>query len=1104
MPDTEHVTVLFTDLVGSTALASSLSPDAADEVRRGHFSVLRHAIASSGGTEVKNLGDGLMVVFQTASHALECAVAMQQGVDHDNAGAGRPLGIRVGVSTGEATREADDYFGDPVIEAARLCAKAESGQILVTDLVRANAGRRSLHSFTSLGQFELKGLADPVETLEVTWEPIAGDTGPGATVPLPARLAHRPGVGVIGRDQELDLLSDALKKVSSGAGRELVLISGEPGQGKTTMVAELARRAHEAGAIVLLGRSDEEGGSPYRPFAEALGHLVTHARESTLRAHVESHGSELSRLVPALGRRLGDLPAPQSTDPDTERYLLYGAVVGLLETAGAEHPVILFLDDLHWADKPSLQLLRHVVANTSTARLLVLGTYRDAELSAAHPLSEALGALHREPVGVSTLALKGLNDTDVVAFLESAAGHELDETGVALAHQVYRETDGNPFFVAEVLRELSESRAIVQDATGRWVAKDPEDTVVLPQSVRTVIGTRVARLGEPAAKVLGAAAVIGRDFDLDLLAAATGRDEDDLLDLLDEAQRAALVFELPYAPGRYSFSHALIQHTLYEDLGLTRRTRLHRVVGEALEELEVGRDDLRLGELARHFILATRPADTAKAIDYARRAGEAALDALAPEEAVDYFTQALDLVAQSGDTAPSTRLDLLIALGTAQRRAGIADSRSTLLAAARAAREASDVARLARAALENNRGWFTSFGQVDTEKVEMLEAALAALPADDSPERARLLASLCAELNYGAPLERRVALADEAKAIARRLGDDRAFVDVVHRSGVSLFAPSTLAIQLADHDEAVAAAERFGDHLAASRSPAGYAIFVRAGRFDRASELVVQEQAFAEKLGDPVFRWEATYRAASEAMLRGDNAEAERLAEAALEIGAAIGQPDALSFYGVQLMCVRFGQGRYGELMALVTDAARDNPAIPSLKATLAEVTLHSGDISAARKMLDDLAATSFAFPEDTSWLDAISVCARVAGELGEEAHAALLFQLLLPYRDQVPHNGLIPELSVASHLGALATVLGRYDEAEVFFAEAAELNARGRMRLYGALTNLQRGQMLRRRNGDGDVDRARSLLEDALSSAAQHGYARIESQATEELGKLS
>ena len=178
MTATENVAVLFTDLVNSTELASALTPEAGGALRRAHFSALRQAVAASGGTEVKSLGDGLMVVFPIASAALSCAVAMQQAVERDNAGVPRPLGLRVGVSAGEVSREEDDYFGDPVVEAARLCASATGGQILAADLVRAMAGRRSSHAFIRLGALELKGLPDAVETLEVRWEPRATATPP--------------------------------------------------------------------------------------------------------------------------------------------------------------------------------------------------------------------------------------------------------------------------------------------------------------------------------------------------------------------------------------------------------------------------------------------------------------------------------------------------------------------------------------------------------------------------------------------------------------------------------------------------------------------------------------------------------------------------------------------------------------------------------------------------------------------------------------------------------------------------------------------------------------------------------------------------------------
>jgi class 3 adenylate cyclase/tetratricopeptide (TPR) repeat protein len=1099
---TEHITVLFTDLVGSTALATSLAPEAADEVRNKHFSALRQAIASSGGTEVKNLGDGLMVVFPAASSALGCAVAMQQVVHRDNVRAERPLGLRVGLSSGEATKDGDDYFGDPVIEAARLCAKAGAGQILATDVVKVSAGRRSSHGLTSLGELELKGLPDPVETLEVAWAPLGKDVLSPGRVPLPVRLGHVPGVGVIGRQDELATLEAAAKRVASGDGRKLLFVAGEPGQGKTTLVAEFARRVHEAQMTVLLGRCDEEVGAPYRPFHEALSHLVAHLDETLLRSHVAAYGGELDRMVPALRQRLGEVPAPPSTDADSERYLLYGAVTGLMEVASTDTPVVLVLDDLHWADKPSLQLLRHLVAQSASQRLLIVGTYREAELSSSHPLTEALAALHREPSGVSSIALKGLEDTGVIAFMESAAGHELDQTGIDLAHQVYRETDGNPFFVSEMLRNLVESGAISQDESGRWTAHDTEGRPSLPNSVRTVVGTRVSRLGEQAEKILSTAAVIGRDFDLDVLAETTKLDEDALIDLLEEAHSAALVNELSDAPGRYSFSHALVQHTLYDDLGPTRRTRAHRAVGEAIERLHGSDNDERVGELARHFFLATRPTDADKAISYAQRAGEAALTALAPDEAVRYFSQALELAAHVA-LDPGVRIDLLIGLGNAQRQVGISEFRTTLLDAAREARDLGDTERLVAAALANNRGYFSSAGVIDADRVEVLEAALEALPDTDSPRRARLLSRLCNELAFG-PLERRLALASEAKATARRGADTATLIQVIMDCRISLWIPSLVEDQLAEAQEALALAEGLDDPVTRFWVTDYSAIEApRAGEFELASRCLMAASEVAQELQQPMLLWTITFVRAMHAVLHGDHSLAEELTTSAIEFGNASGQPDAFTFFGTQLMSIRLQQGRLGEFVSLVASVAEQFPAIPSYKAVLAAAHLDAGDANSASALVEAAAIEGFALPMDLAWFDGVLWYARPVIELHIASAARQLLDLLAPYHQLVPNNSLMCHEPVAMFLGGLATVLELYDDAERYFAEAADLNQRGNMSFAEAHTNLLWGRMLRARNGLGDADRARAVFERARESAASRGYALIERRTVAELSGI-
>jgi class 3 adenylate cyclase len=1101
---TEYVTVLFTDLVGSTELAAGLTREAGDELRRAHFSALRQAIARSAGTEVKTLGDGVMAVFPTASAALACAVAMQQAVDRDNASAAHPLGLRVGVSAGEVTREGDDYFGDPVIEAARLCARAEGGRILAAVLVRAMAGRRSPHRFSSLGALDLKGLPEPVETLEVGWEPLADVDKTTNAMPPPPRLEIAPVMGVIGRETESALLAEAFKRVSAGQGREIVLVCGEAGIGKTTLATHAARAAFDEDAVVLLGRCDEDLGAPYGPFVEALSHHVIHASEDALRAHVTVFGAELARIVPALRQRLGELPAPQSADPETERYLLYNAVAGLLGQVAERTPLVLVLDDLQWADKPSLQMLRHVVAHTTALRLLVVGTYRPAELSSSHALTEALAALQREP-GLSRIELAGLNDSAVLAYMEAAAGHHLDDDGVGLAHALYRETDGNPFFVGEVLRHLSETGAIYLDGASRWTAAVDLEAMAMPESVRQVIGSRVARLGDAVSQILPLAAVIGREFDLDLLAPVTGRSEDDLLDLLDAAAAVALVREVATVPGRYCFAHALVQHTLYQDLGATRLARAHRLVAEAIETIVGDRPGARVGELAHHWLCATQPVNTAKAIDYARQAGMAALAALAPDDAARYFSQALQLVELTPGGDPLLGCDLRVELGQAQRQAGMAAFRETFLAAAQRARELGATDRLVQAALANNRGWFSASGVVDTDKVAVLEAALRALADEDSPERALTLATLCTELSFG-PLERRRALADEAKAMARRLDDRATLLRVLCLLNNPLQFPSALEVRRADAREALALAESIGDpetlYLARSNSQINA---VQAGDFALATRCLESMQSLSNHLRQPTLMWMTAFKEAGAALMAGDPERAEELASGALQLGTESGQPDAFAIYGSQLMYIRHQQGRLGELVALIDEAVTDNPGLPAFRPILASAHLEVGNDATALELLDAAALDVFAsLPLDFVWMMGITSYALVAVELRATGPAQKLYDLLAPHHEQIPFIGTLGFVPVALALGGLASVLGRYTEAEAHLVEATELSGRGQMTFFAARTQLEWGRMLMVRGGSGDRDLARTRLMEASASAAVHGYGTVARRAATALSNMA
>ena len=691
--------VLFTDLVASTELRARVGEETAEELRRAHDRLLTQAVEANHGRVVKGLGDGIMATFSGASDAVAAAAAIQQAVDRLNrsAQAVAVIEVRVGISAGDVTIEDDDVHGTPVIEAARLCGVAAGGEILASEMVPWLARSNAAALFTPVGELELKGLPDTVAAVRVEWEPLAT-----SAIPMPNLLTD-VGRIFVGREPELERLAQLWKEAAAGE-RRVAFVAGEPGVGKTRLAAELAARAHDEGATVLAGRCDEDLGVPYQPFVEALRHFGDHMPSAQLPERLGRFGGELARLVPELSERTPDLSSPLRSDPETERYRLFDAVAAWLGATSVDQPLLLVLDDLQWAAKPTLLLLRHVVRSADVQRVMLFGTYRDTELAHNHPLVEVLADLRRHG-GVERLSLRGLDSLGVTAYMEAAAGHTLDDDDLDLARAVHEETEGNPFFVREVFRHLTETGAIEQ-LGGRWTTNLPLAELGIPESVRDVVGRRLARLSEQANRALRVAAVVGPQFDLSVVGTAAGLDEESVLTSVEEAGQARLVLEATTAGNRYRFAHALVRDTLYGELSATRRAAFHRHVAEAIERVHGTALDDHLPALAHHWARAAAPAaDLRRAVDYAARAGDHALTQLAHDEAVAYYRQALEFLESGGaGTEDPRHLELLIALGEAQRRVGDPSHREVLLTAARVARQRGNADALARAALANSRG----------------------------------------------------------------------------------------------------------------------------------------------------------------------------------------------------------------------------------------------------------------------------------------------------------------------------------------------------------------------------------------------------------------
>lgn len=453
-------------------------------------------------------------------------------------------------------------------------------------------------------------------------------------ISLPSALLATAAGDFVGRQAELAEMQDVWRRAKEGR-HQLLLIAGEPGIGKTRLSLEFARRCGAEGSTVLIGYNDEENLVPYQPFVEGLSWYVRHCPEAELRSLLSAAGGggELEPLLPELRYRIPDLPGPPPMDPEGQRYRLFEAVAATLAALSRTRPLLFVFDDLHWADKPTLLLLRHVMRSARTGFFTVVGTYRESELGRTHPLSDVLTTLRREP-SVTRLVLHGLAIAQVSALVDSIVGSNMLPK---LPQMIMDSTDGNPFFVTEMLRHLKETQTI-DKVSGRTT--DVAD-LGLSEGIREVIGRRLSRLSNACNRMLSVAAIIGREFDTTLLEAVADLPEAELLEALEQATRAQLVVESDDVNCRFGFRHALIRETLYSELSSPRRVKLHRRIADAIERLAGGGANPPLAELAYHFSQAASTGAADKAIDYAIRAGDRAAGGLAHEEAARLFEIAL-------------------------------------------------------------------------------------------------------------------------------------------------------------------------------------------------------------------------------------------------------------------------------------------------------------------------------------------------------------------------------------------------------------------------------------------------------------------------------
>jgi DNA-binding SARP family transcriptional activator len=900
----------------------------------------------------------------------------------------------------------------------------------------------------------------------------------GAPVELPAEMVMHADAPLVGRRKELEKLRELWKRAREGgpAGRDaasrLVLLTGDPGIGKSRLVAELARIAHEDGAFVLAGRSPEEALVPYQPFIEALRQYVQGVPYEMLRAGTREYGAELSRLIPELARRIPELAPGPGGELETERYRLFEAVVGLLSEISRTAAVLLVLDDLHWADRPTLLLLRHLARTINPARLLILGAYRATETQ-AEGFTDTLAALRRDGL-LTQLHVDGLDQGETAELVRILTG---TVPAAAFVRALHAQTEGNPFFIGEIVRHLAEA-GVRADRAG---ALDLHQGG-LPEGVKEVIARRLARLDSRALEWLRGASVIGRDFDSALLEQVVPLGEEEFLNALDDALAAGLVVEQPGDPGRYSFSHALIRETLYDGMSAPRRARIHRRVGEVLEARDPER---QLAALALHFTRAAGTQDAEKAIEYATRAGTQASEILAHEEAADHFLRALEVLERFEPDDAKRRCDLLVMLGEARVRAGERPlAWETFRQAAALALQIGDSRTLARAALGASRRYIQPPGVVDEELIALLEQALDVTAGEEGLVRVALLARLCGALYYSPRRSEMKALAAQATELAARLGNPEAQALAAAARRRAFWDPEHLTQRIADSTELLTRARETGDLELVLQGHAWLVVdLLEQGNIEAVEAQIEAFNAGAERLRQPLYLWNVTVWRAMRALLDGRLEEADRLSGEALATGAHGETVTAPQYYAIQLLAIRRDQARLGELEHGVRDLVAENPLRPAWRSALLTLLWETGRIEEARAELDRLAANDFSdIPKDGDWLIAVTLLAEGAARVGDRERAGRLYQLLSPYRNGNVVIGLATVClgAAARFLGLLARTIGDAQAASEHFELALEGNAALRTPLYLAHTQLDYAELL------GPGARARHLIESARRTAQE------------------
>ena len=905
--------------------------------------------------------------------------------------------------------------------------------------------------------------------------------GAGEANPLD-RLAS--GV-FVGREEQLEALHRALEDSLSGKGRVLLLV-GEPGIGKTRTSEELTTYARMRGAQVLWGRCYEGDGAPsYWPWVQIIRSYVHDRDPKELISEMGPGAADIAEVVSEVREHLPGLPPPPVLEADQARFRLFDSITTFLKNASHRQPIVLVLDDLHWSDRPSLLLLEFLARELDSSRILVIGTYRDVEVGRQHPLEQTVAELARMQRAERVL-LRGLTLDDVSRFVELTSGRS---SPAALNEAVYRETEGNPFFVHEVVRLLqADGRLDHPEAVTSW-------SVEIPQGVRQVIGRRLDALSEDCNRLLTVASAIGRDFELRVLARVAELEEEDALEVVEHAEDARVIGEVEESAGWYRFSHALVRETLYEEIRTTRRVRLHRRIAEVLEERYAGRLEPHLAELAYHYCEAASGGDVDKAVEYAELAARRAAESLAFEETANHYDRALIALEAAQPVDEVRRCQLLLARGDALFRAGQPEqARHVFNEAIAVARGLESPAYLGIAAVGALRQPVPP-GLTDPEEVVLLHEALDRLGDELPGLRARLLTRLSGRYVWLGEHEKSRAAATQALSFEREEGS----LDLQLEASQEVETARAILLGRQQVDERIAGARSTLDlaiktgRRGAEFSARGALWLMHFSRGDREAadhELEAYSRIAAE-LRQPSFEFNALRAQALQALNDGRLAEARAKAWQGRSAGLRVDATTAEVNFGSLIYHLRRFQGRFTEPEQALHAGVKAYPGALVWPSLLACMQAETGRGEDARKALDGQLQQGFArlremvFGSEDSYL----LLADVAIATNHRAAAEPLYDLLLPVRDLYIWSGPTMQHGTAARgLGNLATLLERWSDAERHFERALEIDTGFGARGWLPRTQCDYARMRLARDEPGDRARALELLDRALETSQELG----------------